>query len=149
MGPVRRVTAPQVDVTFRVRYGETDQMGVVYHAHYLVWCEIGRTELMRAHGLPYAELERDGIMLAVAEASLRYARAARYDETIRVRTTIERVQSRTITFGYAIERIDPAPPTPLATATTRLIAIGRDFAPCALPRPLLDRFRQLASAAHG
>jgi acyl-CoA thioester hydrolase len=135
------------DVTFRVRYGETDQMGVVYHAHYLVWCEIGRTELMRSHGLPYSELEESGIMLAVAEASVRYGRAARYDETIRVRTVIERVQSRTITFGYTIERVSPAPVTRLATATTRLIAIGRDFVPCVLPSALQQRFRELAVGA--
>jgi acyl-CoA thioester hydrolase len=59
----------------RVRYAETDQMGVVYHANYLVWCEIGRTELMRELGYAYADIERGGIRLAVAEASLRYARA--------------------------------------------------------------------------
>jgi acyl-CoA thioester hydrolase len=116
------------DIRFRVRYAETDQMGVVYHAHYLVWCELGRTELMRSHGLPYSELEASGIMLAVSDASLRYARAARYDDVIRVVTRIEKVQSRTVTF---------------ATASTRLVAIGRDYVPCTLPRPLLDRFREL------
>jgi acyl-CoA thioester hydrolase len=133
--------------TFRVRYAETDQMGVVYHAHYLVWCEIGRTELMRSHGLPYAELERAGVLLAVADASIRYARAARYDDTIRVRTRIERVQSRTITFGYTIERIEPGPVMTLATASTRLIAIGRDYVPRTLPAPLLERFRELSDVS--
>jgi acyl-CoA thioester hydrolase len=131
------------DIRFRVRYAETDQMGVVYHAHYLVWCELGRTELMRSHGLPYSELEASGIMLAVSDASLRYARAARYDDVIRVVTRIEKVQSRTVTFAYTILRAEPGPVVTLATASTRLVAIGRDYVPCTLPRPLLDRFREL------
>jgi acyl-CoA thioester hydrolase len=131
------------DVGFRVRYAETDQMGVVYHSHYLVWCELGRTELMRAHGLPYSELEATGVLLAVADAQIRYARAARYDDLIRVVTRIEKVQSRTVTFGYTIERAEPGPTITLATAATRLVAIGRDHVPRTLPRPLLDRFREL------
>jgi acyl-CoA thioester hydrolase len=130
-------------ISFRVRYSETDQMGVVYHPNYLVWCEIGRTELMRACGAAYAELERDGLLLAVAEASIRYAAAARYDDEIRVTTEVRRVQSRSVTFGYRIDRIAPAPGLCVATAETRLLAVGRDFVPRMLPRPLLDRFRAL------
>ena len=82
---------PHFDVEIRVRYGETDQMGVVYHAEYLVWCEIGRTEYIRAAGLAYAEMERRGTTLAVADASLRYHAPARYDDRVRVETSLRSV----------------------------------------------------------
>ncbi len=88
---------------FRVRYAETDQMGVVYHANYLVWCEIGRTDFIRELGTPYADLERENVALAVVEASLRFHGAARYDDLVRVRTSLREVRSRMITFDYLIE----------------------------------------------
>jgi acyl-CoA thioester hydrolase len=131
----------------RVRYGETDQMGFVYHPNYLVWCEIGRTELMRELGFAYAEIEECGIRLAVAEASLRYARAARYDDDIRVVTRLETVQSRTITFAYEIFREDEQNSELLATARTRLIAIDERGAPRRLPRELFERFSEASSPA--
>jgi len=68
---------------FRVRYAETDQMGVAYHANYLIWCEIGRTDYIRQHGLSYARMERDGLLLAVSEANVRFHASARYDELVR------------------------------------------------------------------
>src|SRR5690606_37395627 len=108
---------PTVSLDFRVRYSETDQMGVVYHANYLVWCEIARTELIRRRGAPYAELERQGIFLAVADATVRYHAPARYDDMIRAVSWVEDVRSRTVTFGYRILRIDEAgaaPPERLA-----------------------------------
>ena len=126
--------------TFRVRYGETDQMGVAYHPNYLVWCEIGRTELMRDLGLPYAELEARGTLLAVAEASVRYGAAAHYDDLIEVETRVESVKSRAITFAYEIRRIDPDPDR-LARASTTLISIDRDGRPRRLPAAVLDLFR--------
>jgi acyl-CoA thioester hydrolase len=125
----------------RVRYGETDQMGFVYHANYLVWCEIGRTELMRELGFAYADIERAGIRLAVAEAALRYARAALYDDRIRVITRIDSVQSRTVTFQYEIQREHDAHVELLATASTKLISIDENGAPRRLPRDLFERFR--------
>lgn len=128
------------ETRLRVRYGETDQMGFVYHPHYLVWCEIGRTELMRELGWSYADIERGGIRLAVAEASLRYARAARYDDEVRVVTRVETLQSRTVTFAYEIHRVDERSEL-LATATTKLIAIDEHGTPRRLPAALLDRFR--------
>ena len=75
-------------VEFRVRYAETDQMGVVYHANYLIWCEIGRTDHIRAMGTPYRDIEKQGITLAVSEASMRFHASARYDDLIRVETTL-------------------------------------------------------------
>ena len=126
--------------TFRVRYGETDQMGVAYHANYLVWCEIGRTDFIRSLGITYAELERRGHILAVAEASLRYAASARYDDVVRVETRVESVKSRTITFAYEITREEPEPAR-LATARTVLVSIDREGAPRRLPDSVLDLFR--------
>ena len=86
-------------VEFRVRYAETDQMQVVYHSNYLIWCEIGRTEFIRALGTPYAELERQNVTLAVVEASLRFHSAARYDNLIRVTTTISDVTRNSMLTG--------------------------------------------------
>ena len=126
--------------TFRVRYAETDQMGVAYHAHYLVWCEIGRTDFIRDQGITYAELERRGHLLAVAEASVRYAASARYDDAIRVETRLSAVKSRTLGFAYEIHRDDPDPAL-LATATTTLISLDRDGVPRRLPDAVLDLFR--------
>lgn len=130
-------------VRTRVRYAETDQMGVVYHANYLVWCEMGRTELMRDLGFAYADVERAGIRLAVADASVRYSRAARYDDAIRVTTSILAAQSRTITFRYEVWK-DSEPGELLATATTKLVAIDHAGAPRRLPEDLIRKFRDIA-----
>jgi acyl-CoA thioester hydrolase len=129
-------------VRLRVRYAETDQMGVVYHANYLVWCEIGRTELMRQLGFPYADVEAAGVRLAVADASLRYSQSARYDDPILVRTRVQAAQSRTITFAYEMYREgDDGGAELLASATTRLIALDQAGRPRRLPADLLDRVR--------
>ena len=106
---------------FRVRYGETDQMGVVHHRHYLVWCEQARTDHMRQVGVSYRELEAQGLKLPVVEACVRYRQPARYDDEVRVRCWVRGVQSRRVTFGYAIERADTG--ALLATARTSLIAV--------------------------
>lgn len=115
-------------------------MGVAYHANYLVWCEVGRTEHIRGLGITYADIERQGYFLAVAEASVRYARPARYDEVIRVETWIESAKSRVITFAYSIHRDEPVP-TVLATARTALVSIDGDGVPRRLPDSILDLFR--------
>jgi acyl-CoA thioester hydrolase len=120
----------------RVRYSETDQMGVVYHTNYLVWCEIGRTDFIRTSGLTYAELERRGILLAVAEANIRYHAAARYDDLIRVDTTLATVRSRAVTFDYLISNADTG--ERLASARTVLVSLDRRGRPVTLP----DDFRQ-------
>ncbi|MGQ0814188.1 MAG: acyl-CoA thioesterase [Gemmatimonadota bacterium] len=129
--------------SFRVRYAETDQMGVVYHTHYLVWCEIGRTDFIRQFGATYAQLERDGLLLAVADAQVRYIASARYDETIVVETRLERAQSRLLTFGYEIFRTEPGPRLLVATALTKLIALDRNASPRLLPQELLSRFKDV------
>lgn len=128
--------------SLRVRYAETDQMGVAYHTHYLVWCEVGRTDFIRQYGKTYADIERDeGIVLAVADAQIRYSASARYDDLVTVETWVERAQSRIVTFAYEIYRDEPGPRLLLATATTRLIALDRDSSPRQLPPDLLKRFK--------
>jgi acyl-CoA thioester hydrolase len=131
---------PFHDVEFRVRYAETDQMGVVYHTNYLIWCEVGRTDFIRSRGMSYADIERAGIGLAVSELSARFHGAARYDDLIRVRTTLAEVRSRGITFDYVITRVDNA--DKLVTARTALVSIDSKGRPVALPagvRALFDR----------
>ncbi|HWL40934.1 MAG TPA: thioesterase family protein [Gemmatimonadaceae bacterium] len=130
-------------VEFRVRYAETDQMQVVYHANYLVWCEIGRTELIRALGTPYAELERQNVTLAVVEANLRFHSAARYDNLIRVGTTISEVRSRTITFEYVITNAETG--ERFVTASTKLASLTRDSRLTSLPDKLRAVLRNAAS----
>lgn len=130
----------------RVRYSETDQMGVAYHAHYLVWCEFGRTEYMRSVGLPYAALEREGWFLAVADAQIRYMAPARYDDRVRIRTRIERLQSRAVTFAYELGIEGPDGPVRIASATTKLVARNRHGAARTLPESFLETVRRLQSA---
>src|SRR5438874_10966215 len=91
-------------ITLRVNYSETDQMGVVYHANYLIWFDRARTELMRETGVTYKELEQQGVYLAVSEVRVRYRAAARYDDLVRVRCWVRELASRSVTFGYAVER---------------------------------------------
>jgi acyl-CoA thioester hydrolase len=135
--PDRRTT-----IELRVRYAETDQMGVVYHANYLVWCEIGRTELIRERFASYAEVERAGVALAVSEATLRFHAAARYDDLIRVETWVTAVRSRAVSFEYLISRVSQSDgPERLASVRTSLIALDQDSRPCRLPPELLARLR--------
>lgn len=129
-------------VELRVRYAETDQMGVVYHSNYLIWCEIGRTELIRQRFASYAEVERAGVVLAVADASIRYHSPARYDDLVRVETRVAELRSRTVRFDYVISRVEgEGEPVRLATASTTLIALDRDSRPRKLPPQLLERLR--------
>lgn len=138
------MSEPRAAIEFRVRYGETDQMGVVYHAEYLVWCEMGRTELMRSLGLPYSELERRGTRLAVAEASLRYHAPARYDDVVQVETTLAKLGSRAITFDYLIRHA--ATGTRLATARTTLVAMDAGGRATTIPADVRALFEPLAGA---
>lgn len=126
------------DVEFRVRYAETDQMGVVYHTNYLVWCEVGRTDFIRQRGMSYAEIERAGIGLAVSEVSARFHAAARYDDLIRVRTTLADVRSRGVTFDYLIT--NAATGDRLVTARTALVSIDRSGRLVALPEAVRRLF---------
>ncbi len=96
--------APAVISRLRVRYAETDQMGVAYHANYLVWMEVGRTDYCRACGLAYRDLEAAGIRLVVTEARARYHAAAHYDDALRIETRLTILRSRQVGFAYAVYR---------------------------------------------
>ena len=134
---------PSCSVEFRARYSETDQMGIIHHANYLSWCEIGRTDLIRRLWKPYAEIERGGVLLAVTDVSLRYHSSARYDDLVRITTTLEQVRSRAVSFGYLIERVeDDGSATRLVSARTGLTPIDRSGRPRTLPQELLDAFRR-------
>ena len=94
-----------IETRLRVRYAETDQMGVVYHANYLVWMEMGRVEYCRAVGVRYRDMEeQDGILLAVATAECRFLCPARYDEEIVVETSIAKAHARLVAFHYRMKR---------------------------------------------
>ena len=121
----------------RVRYAETDQMGVVYHANYLVWCEIGRTDFIREFGVSYAELERQGIRLAVSDVAVRYHGAAKYDDRIRVETRLADVRSRSVKFEYSIFNADTG--DRLASARTDLVSIDGEGRLVVLPPEFRER----------
>jgi acyl-CoA thioester hydrolase len=108
----------------RVRYAETDQMGVAHHANYLVWCEAARTDHMRNLGVSYRDLEDGGLRLPVVEATLRYRAPARYDDVLAVECWIRETSSRRVVFGYVIRRGRGGPV--LATVQTALVAVDRD-----------------------
>ena len=129
----------------RVRYAETDQMGVVYHANYLVWFEIGRVELMRAMGFPYKLMEsEDDCYIVVGEARCRYHRPARYDELLRVRTRIAQAGNRVIKYSYQLLRDSDS--TLLATGETTHVICGKNGKPKQLPEKYRSKFRALAAA---
>lgn len=128
------------ETDLRVRYAETDQMGVVYHANYLIWCEVGRTDFIRSLGASYAELERHGTALAVVEAHLRFARPARYDDAIRVTTRVTEVRSRVVRFDYDICNESQ---TLLATAYTTLVAMSRDGRTSVIPNDLREALERV------
>lgn len=125
------------EARLRVRYAETDQMGVVYHANYLVWMEMGRVEYCRAKGIRYRDMEeRDGILLAVVEANCRYIAPARYDDEVTVRTSIEKAHQRLVRFHYDILNSEDVL---LAKGTTAHVFLDRQMKPARLPakyRPL-------------
>jgi acyl-CoA thioester hydrolase len=119
------------EVRFRVRYAETDQMGVVYHANYLVWMEIGRVELCRLLGIRYRDMEEDGVLLAVAAAECRYLRPARYDDEVAVRTSVARVTTRLLEFTYEVVLAGTS--EVLCTGKTTHIFCSPGLRPCKLP----------------
>lgn len=125
----------------RVRYAETDRMGVVYYANYLVWCEVGRVEFLRARGRSYARLEAEGVGLAVLDASVRYLSPARFDDLIRVDTTLTGVRSRAVTFDYLISHAESG--VPLARASTSLVSINRDGGVITIPVPFREALAAL------
>jgi len=120
------------ETRFRVRYAETDQMGVVYYANYLIWMEIGRSEYCRATGGRYKDMEgSDGIRLAVVDAHCRYIHPAHYDEEIAVKTWIARANRRMIEFHYHMRGAETS--QALAEGETKHIFLGPEMKPVKLP----------------
>ncbi|MBL3540733.1 thioesterase family protein [Aminivibrio sp.] len=109
--------------TLRVRYGDTDQMGVAYYANYLYWFEVGRTEFCRAHGKSYADWEGEGIFLPVVESHCRYKHPARYEDEITIFTKIGEVKASSVIFECRIERVSDG--KPLASGWTRHAFVDR------------------------
>jgi acyl-CoA thioester hydrolase len=125
------------DTTLRVRYAETDQMGVVYHSNYLIWFEVGRVELIRAIGFDYKTMETvDDCHIVVAEAHCRYEKPARYDQVLRVRTRIAEWRNRIVKFSYEILLDENS--CLLATGYTTHVICGRNGRPKSLPPKYRD-----------
>jgi len=123
------------EVTVRVRYQETDQMGVAWHGHYLAWFEMGRTEWMRAAGCAYGEVEdRAGIFFPVVRCGARFRASARYDERLNIRTQLARLGGVKVRFEYEVLRAGAN--APLATGFTEHGAVDRAGKPCRIPQAL-------------
>ncbi|MBA2291476.1 MAG: acyl-CoA thioesterase [Gemmatimonadales bacterium] len=137
MAPSQATDPMITTIRHRVNYSETDQMGVVYHARYLVWLDVARTEYLRTTGMSYRDLEALGVRMMVSNLSIRYRRAARYDDSVRVRTWVRERASRRITFGYAVEHDETD--TLLATATTELLVMDERFSYSRLPGEIASR----------
>jgi len=132
-----------VETPLRVRYSETDRMGIVYHANYLVWFEIGRTDYCHAAGMPYRAMEDSGVLILVTAVDCKYRRPARYDDAVLVRSRLTELGSRGLTFSYAIadqeNRI-------LAEGTTRHVFADASGRPRRAPVEILDRLARFRDA---
>lgn len=124
-------TGVVTETTVRVNYSETDQMGVVYHANYVIWLDVARTEHLREAGMSYREVEAMGIRLAVADLRVRYIQPARYDDVIRIRCWVSDLASRRVIFRYQVTHADTG--TLLATAETTMISLNQTQRPTRLP----------------
>ena len=131
------------EVKIRVRYAETDQMGVVYHANYFVWFEVGRVEFLRAMGFSYREMEEnDACFIAVVDARCRYKAPAHYDDEVTVRTTLKNVRESVIHFGYELLR--PADGVLLAEGETMHVVTDAQMKRRTIPEKYMQAFRDAA-----
>jgi acyl-CoA thioester hydrolase len=135
------------ETRIRVRYAETDQMGVVYHANYLVWFEVGRVELIRQMGQDYKSMEQEGFAIAVVEANVRYKSPARYDDELIVKTRIDHVRGSILRFAYGIYRATDD--VLLCEGTTTHIVVDLSMKRTALPPHLAELFRAHHVAVNG
>lgn len=127
-----------VDCDIRVRYAETDQMGVAYYANYLVWFEVGRGELCRRKGFSYTKLEALGYKLVVTDVHCHYRNSARYEEVVTIRTWLKGVHKRMITFGYQILRKKEGKEELIAEGETRHVSLDSKGTPKSMPKEFLD-----------
>lgn len=144
-GPKRMMH--DVEVPFRVRYSETDAMGVAYHAHYLSWFELGRTEWIRVHFAPYREFEARGLLLPLTASSVRYVRAARYDDALIVRARLSAFGPLRLTFVYAVRRADDG--VIIAEGETHHAWVDRAFRPRPLSKAWPEAYARLSALSEG
>ncbi|OGW89518.1 MAG: hypothetical protein A3A73_02490 [Omnitrophica bacterium RIFCSPLOWO2_01_FULL_50_24] len=130
------------DFKVRVRYGETDRMGVSYYANYLVWFESARTEYFRALGFVYSEFEQQGILLPVAEAHCRYFAPSTYDDLLTVRTSVAQMRQSSIRFEYQVFKEKNE--KPIVTGYTVHVFSNSNLKPIRIPEPLRSKV-ELAS----
>ncbi|HTF45197.1 MAG TPA: thioesterase family protein [Terriglobales bacterium] len=129
------------ETRIRVRYAETDQMGVVYHANHFIWFEVGRVELLRQLGFSYRDMEAsDGCFIAVVDARCRYKAPARYDDEIVVRTQMKNIRESLIHFGYELLRADDG--TLLAEGETTHIVTDPQLNVIAIPEKYMTVLQQ-------
>jgi len=119
----------------RVRYAETDQMGVVYHTNYLIWFEVGRTEYIRTNGLSYRSMEEKGVYLPVLESHCRIVASARFEDLLEVRTWVEEMKTRKMIFAYEVRRGEDV----LATGSTIHVCLGGGNRPIRFPGWVRER----------
>jgi acyl-CoA thioester hydrolase len=124
--------------TIRVRYAETDQMGIAHHAEYLAWFEVARTDLLRQTGMTYREMEADGVRLPVIGVSIRYLRPAFYDDVLEVRTELTEIHGARMGFIYEVRR--PGTEGPLATGSTEHATVDSRGRPRRMPETLRRSF---------
>ena len=129
------------EVALRVRYAETDQMGVVYHSNYFIWFEVGRVEFLRDLGFSYREMEQEeDCYIAVVDARCRYKAPARYDDELVVRTHLKNVRESLVHFGYELVR--SADGLLLAEGETTHVVIDREMKKTAIPEKYMQVFRE-------
>jgi acyl-CoA thioester hydrolase len=129
--------------TIRVRYSETDQMGVVYHTNYLNWFEIGRTELIRTLGMPYHKIEAEGLLLPVIDAHMQFKLPARYDDLITIRTRIEEFSNVRLQFESEIRRVGEL----LVSGRTKHVWVNRDWKPTRIDKAAPELYALLQKQA--
>jgi acyl-CoA thioester hydrolase len=127
----------------RVRYAETDRMGVAYYANYLIWFEVARTDFLRSSGLRYRDLEARGHLLPVSDVQMRLIAPARYDDALAVECWLDEARSRRVRFCYRVTRLDDDREVLLAEGSTALTAVDTKMRPSRLPEDLLERFKAL------
>jgi acyl-CoA thioester hydrolase len=129
------------ETRLRVRYAETDKMGVVYHSNFVIWFEVGRVELLRQLGFEYSRMEKeDNCHIPVVDLRVRYKAPALYDDEIVIRTSLKNVRQSLLHFGYEVVRAGDK--TVLATGETTHIIVNDKFERCALPEKYLKAFKQ-------
>jgi acyl-CoA thioester hydrolase len=129
---------PASEARVRVRYAETDQMGVVYHSNYLIWFEVGRVELIRQLGLNYKQMEEEGCGIAVVNVHVRYKAPARYDDELIIETRLLAARGAVVKFGYRILRITDG--LLLCEGETMHVVVGVDMKKRSLPPKYAERF---------